>query len=467
MAINKVEFGGETLIDLTGDSVTEQNLLEGATAHNAAGEQIVGKVVVADIIDNLESERTDAALSAKQGNELNKRIEDIKLFKFPNAVIHGEPTVTAGQISDFSNQSYLVFPFVFDFRGKAFEISVAFTTKSDVTTAQNLLGSNYCIAVYILNRKLVFRVSSNGTSWNAVDYTTNVTINPNTTYYFKFTFNRLNYKISYSTDGDEYTQDGYVTTTLEPNPREVYIGVGNGFVNPFLGIINFNRFEIRINNLVYWEGMDDVGLATRMATDMENIDEAGIEKVKSIVSESAPSFEESERLENIESGETIPTVFGKVRKLFSHLFSFGVITDDEGEDTSDIGRDADTLGGRIRPSDIDEIREDVTLLNSNLSELETSFSLVNLFALGTSIASGYDLNTIKESGVYYSGSGTRTQSLINRPSQVNTGFKMIVFPTSGNEYVKQTIFPSTVNTIYVRTFTGSGWTSWDRIIPTS
>lgn len=40
----KVNFGGDTLIDLTNDSVDAASLLKGKTAHNAAGEQIVGEV---------------------------------------------------------------------------------------------------------------------------------------------------------------------------------------------------------------------------------------------------------------------------------------------------------------------------------------------------------------------------------------------------------------------------------------
>ena len=42
--VNKVVYGGETLLDLTGDSVTPETLLAGATAHNAAGKQIEGAV---------------------------------------------------------------------------------------------------------------------------------------------------------------------------------------------------------------------------------------------------------------------------------------------------------------------------------------------------------------------------------------------------------------------------------------
>lgn len=43
MAVNKVEVNGETKLDLTQDTVTPENLLSGVTAHNAAGNQIVGK----------------------------------------------------------------------------------------------------------------------------------------------------------------------------------------------------------------------------------------------------------------------------------------------------------------------------------------------------------------------------------------------------------------------------------------
>ena len=43
MAVNKVEYGDTTLIDLTSDTVTKETLLIGATAHNASGESISGE----------------------------------------------------------------------------------------------------------------------------------------------------------------------------------------------------------------------------------------------------------------------------------------------------------------------------------------------------------------------------------------------------------------------------------------
>lgn len=42
MSVSKVIYGGNTLIDLTGDTVTKDKLLKGYTAHGADGEQITG-----------------------------------------------------------------------------------------------------------------------------------------------------------------------------------------------------------------------------------------------------------------------------------------------------------------------------------------------------------------------------------------------------------------------------------------
>ncbi len=42
MAINKVVYGGNTLIDLTGDTVTAEKILKGYKAHAASGEVITG-----------------------------------------------------------------------------------------------------------------------------------------------------------------------------------------------------------------------------------------------------------------------------------------------------------------------------------------------------------------------------------------------------------------------------------------
>lgn len=49
MGVSKVEFGNESLIDLTSDTVNESNLLSGYTAHGADGELVEGGVIVTEI----------------------------------------------------------------------------------------------------------------------------------------------------------------------------------------------------------------------------------------------------------------------------------------------------------------------------------------------------------------------------------------------------------------------------------
>lgn len=87
MGVSKVEFGNDTLIDLTGDTVNANNLLAGATAHGADGEPINGNVIVHDVIDNLSSDSAEDALSANQGRILNEKIITVK--EVPDPIVGG------------------------------------------------------------------------------------------------------------------------------------------------------------------------------------------------------------------------------------------------------------------------------------------------------------------------------------------------------------------------------------------
>lgn len=77
MGVSKVIYGDNPLIDLTSDTVSANNLLQGETAHGANGDLITGAVITHDVIDNLTTESSNDALSAKQGKILNQ----IKLDK--------------------------------------------------------------------------------------------------------------------------------------------------------------------------------------------------------------------------------------------------------------------------------------------------------------------------------------------------------------------------------------------------
>lgn len=245
--------------------------------------------------------------------DLAERIDNIMLFKFPNATIKGNPTINHGQISDFTQENYLILPSTFDVKGRGFEIALAFTTGADITIPQNILGSQYCVALFVQAGKLNLRVSSNGSSWDIVNYQSNLTIEANKTYYIKITFDRLRYILSYSVNGEDYIEDGYVTAATEPYSGIIYIGVGNNFNNPFKGIINLNKCEIKFNNVIVWQGMDDVGLATRLATDLSNIDRVGLEVLNSII---ANNKELTDAIESIDvANQSILRQQGEIEAL--------------------------------------------------------------------------------------------------------------------------------------------------------
>lgn len=54
MAVNKVIYGGNTLVDLTGDTVTANDLAEGITATGANGNKVVGVMTKGEIATNSE-----------------------------------------------------------------------------------------------------------------------------------------------------------------------------------------------------------------------------------------------------------------------------------------------------------------------------------------------------------------------------------------------------------------------------
>ena len=54
MAVNKVVYGGNTLVDLTGDTVTAADLAEGITATGANGDKVVGEMTKGEIATNSE-----------------------------------------------------------------------------------------------------------------------------------------------------------------------------------------------------------------------------------------------------------------------------------------------------------------------------------------------------------------------------------------------------------------------------
>lgn len=227
------------------------------------------------------------AVNVSQLNTLSDRVDSLSMAKAPNVVIIGEPTLNQGQASDFSAFDYLQFPFILDLTGKTFQIDFCFTTGDDVTTQQNIIDSKFGIALAIQNGKGVMAVSSDGQTWNIGTSTGTFTIAPNTTYFARLSWDGTTYRTALSTNGTSYTNDMSIASSVAPFPTTHYIGGANDTivghtVHPFTGVIDLNKSEMYINNELYWEGMDSLGLLTRADVSLSNIDAAGEERIREL-----------------------------------------------------------------------------------------------------------------------------------------------------------------------------------------
>lgn len=74
MAINKVVYGDQTLIDISDATLSAADLLEGLVAYNRAGERIIGSLVQM-IIDNAMS---DSSTNPVQNNIIKAYVDSVK-----------------------------------------------------------------------------------------------------------------------------------------------------------------------------------------------------------------------------------------------------------------------------------------------------------------------------------------------------------------------------------------------------
>lgn len=75
--VNKVEYVGQTLMDLTGDTATPSDVLNGKTFHDRSGAPQQGNLITHNVYDGLDSTSISDALSANQGKVLNSKLTGI------------------------------------------------------------------------------------------------------------------------------------------------------------------------------------------------------------------------------------------------------------------------------------------------------------------------------------------------------------------------------------------------------
>ena len=98
MAGNKVEINGKTIIDLTKDTVLPQTLLSGVTAHNAAGEPIVGAVAVAPASATLPKAPGEAAVGEENTFARSDHVHPKEVSDADRAAWNGKPSMVIAEI---------------------------------------------------------------------------------------------------------------------------------------------------------------------------------------------------------------------------------------------------------------------------------------------------------------------------------------------------------------------------------
>ena len=95
MAINKVVYGNEILLDLTADTVTPDKLAQGITAHNMAGELITGE----NTYDSDTSDATVAVAEMLEGKTAYARGKKITGTMPNNGAVNGSIETKDGTFS--------------------------------------------------------------------------------------------------------------------------------------------------------------------------------------------------------------------------------------------------------------------------------------------------------------------------------------------------------------------------------
>lgn len=230
-----------------------------------------------------KGDRGEQGIQGEKGEKGDKGEPGASVTFFPAVTIFGQPHIEGPQISGFSANDYLQFPFVVNFAGRPWELHFDIATGADVSKQHNIFDSQFGLAFAFANGHFVMALSSNGTSWDLGAPEGTHAILPNQTYHIRMSWDGSIYKLEFSTDEVTWTTDITVSSTASLYPRQIVIGkdilTGTYLYN---GSINFADARLTIAGVIVWEGMEEVGTATRMAIDMSNIDEAGKKKVNDV-----------------------------------------------------------------------------------------------------------------------------------------------------------------------------------------
>lgn len=177
--------------------------------------------------------------------------------------VEGSVSITGDfAASAFSGSNYITLPETIRSTDTSWEIGFAFATGS-VSTGQYIYGctnNNNSLLVGVESSKLRLYLSSNGSSWDIVSGATGATLSNNTKYYIKLLFDGSKYVMSYSTDGETYTDTITLTTSTHiVDNKTIYAGASWERGDHYLrGTMYLKDFYIKRNGAVTWRATDQL-----------------------------------------------------------------------------------------------------------------------------------------------------------------------------------------------------------------
>lgn len=278
--ISGVKTFTDAIIGINGGYVNYLNVSNGNSITNKryVDEKDRELMITAENIENeLKVTQTDV-------ERLQEKVQDIELFKFPNATIVGAPHIQDGQVSRFTQNDYLLFPFLVDFKGRDWEINFNVTLGEQTVAQENILDSNFGLAFAVRNNKFVLAVSNDGETWNTGELIPTTEVQYRKQYYVQLGQSGTTLYMKFGYTPDDWLEEISATIEGTPYPRTIYIGrawVDGG--NHFTGSVNLNKATLTIAGLTVWQGMDDAGISTRADVSLSNLDDAGKEVINKLV----------------------------------------------------------------------------------------------------------------------------------------------------------------------------------------
>lgn len=176
-----------------------------------------------------------------------------------NYTVEGNLTIEDEIVSGFSATNYISLPSIISTKKileKKIEIVLSFTTGSSFNQYEYLfsqVGGGYGgISIRLYNGKVAVLSSYNGTSWTAKN--SSYICSTNTKYLLKYTYDNINYnQIIYLYNNNQWNEIfSFNEGAMYGINKDIALGSGASWSNPFNGSIDLNETYIKIDNFAWF-----------------------------------------------------------------------------------------------------------------------------------------------------------------------------------------------------------------------